>query len=99
MQSSVAARERRFALWLFLPALAVLLVTTTFPLIYLAWSSLNRIDLTMPWNSGFAGADNYTKMVADPRFWNWLGLTFVYTASTVVLQVLTGLELALLVIP
>jgi multiple sugar transport system permease protein len=98
MQSSVAARERRFALWLFLPALAVLLVTTTFPLIYLAWSSLNRIDLTMPWNSGFASADNYTKMLGDPRFWNSLQLTVVYTATTVVLQVLIGLGLAMLVL-
>ena len=97
MRGSIASRERAFALWLFLPALAVLVVTTTFPLVYLAWSSVNRIDLAMPWNAGFAGADNYSKMLGDPRFWNSLQLTVVYTASTVVLQVLIGLGLALLV--
>jgi multiple sugar transport system permease protein len=97
MRASIALRERAFALWLFLPALIALVVTTTFPLVYLGWSSVNRIDLAMPWNSGFAGAESYAKMLEDPRFWNSLRLTLVYTASTVVLQVLMGLGLALLV--
>lgn len=98
MAGTIASRERSFALWLFVPAFAVLVVSTTFPLVYLAWNSFNRIDLAMPWNSGFAGVENYAKMLADPRFWNSLQLTFVYTATTVVLQVLVGLGLALLVL-
>ena len=52
----------------------------------------------MPFLSGFAGVDNYVKMGGDPRFWNSLWLTLVYTASTVVLQVALGLSLALLVL-
>src|SRR5687768_15278321 len=95
---TLARQERRFALALLAPALLVLLATTTAPLFYLAWTSLQRIDLGMPWLSGFAGLDNYAKMGADPRFWNSLWLTFVYTASTVALQVLIGLSLALLVL-
>lgn len=74
------------------------MLTTTVPLVYLAWTSLNRIDLSMPWLSGFVGASNYVKMGDDPRFWNSLWLTVVYTGSTVVLQVLIGLSLALLVL-
>jgi len=96
--STLAQQERRFALALFLPALLVLLVTTTAPLVYLVWTSLMRIDLSMPWLSGFAGGGNYAGMAADPRFWNSLVLTIVYTACTVVLQVLVGLALALLVL-
>ena len=95
---SLAAQERRFAFVLLAPALAVLLLVTTVPLVYLAWNSLHRIDLGMPWMSGFAGLDNYTRMGSDPRFWNSLWLTVVYTASTVVLQVVIGLSLALLVL-
>ena len=91
-------RERRFALLLFAPALFALIVTTTAPLVYLAWTSLMRIDLSMPFLSGFAGTDNYAKMGSDPRFWNSLGLTLVYTATTVVLQVALGLSLALMVL-
>jgi len=97
MLTKVAARERRFAISLFLPAFIVLILTTTLPLLYLAWNSVHRVDLTVPWITGFAGADNYTKMLGDPRFWNSFQLTIVYTATTVVLQMLIGLGLALLV--
>jgi multiple sugar transport system permease protein len=95
---SLEAAERRFALALLAPALLVLVLTTTAPLVYLAWTSLQRIDLGMPWLSGFAGFGNVAKMGDDPRFWNSLGLTVVYTATTVVLQVLIGLALAMLVL-
>jgi multiple sugar transport system permease protein len=95
---TLAQQERRFALALFVPALAVLVLTTTAPLVYLCWTSLQRIDLGMPWLSGFTGAGNYVKMTSDPRFWNSLSLTFIYTATTVVLQVAIGLALALLVL-
>ena len=95
---TLAGAERRFALALFGPALVVLLLTTTAPLVYLAWTSLMRIDLSMPWLTGFVGAGNFTKMGGDPRFWNSLALTAIYTASTVVAQVAIGLSLALLVL-
>ena len=96
--SASGPAARRFALLLFLPALVVLAVTTTAPLVYLAWTSAWRIDLSMPWQSGFAGFEHYAKMAGDPRFWHSLGLTAIYTASTVVLQVGLGLSLALLVL-
>jgi multiple sugar transport system permease protein len=91
-------QERRFALALFAPAFLLLLLTTTAPLVFLAWNSLHKLDLGMPWMTGFAGLGNYAKMGGDPRFWNSLALTVVYTASTVVLQVAIGLSLALLVL-
>jgi len=91
------AGERRFALALFLPALLLLVVTTTVPLVYLLWTSLQRVDLSMPWLTGFAGLENYAQLGGDRRFWNSLWLTFVYTGTTVVLQVVVGLGLALLV--
>jgi multiple sugar transport system permease protein len=94
---TLESRERRFALSLLGPALVLLLLTTTAPLIYLVWTSLQRIDLGMPWLTGFAGLGNYLKMGDDPRFWNSLLLTFIYTGSTVILQVMVGLSLALLV--
>jgi len=95
---TLARQEQRFALALLAPALILLVLTTTIPLVYLAWNSLHRIDLGMPWLSGFAGLDNYAKMGNDPRFWSSLWLTVVYTCSTVALQVAVGLSLALLVL-
>ena len=97
-KSNVEDQERRFALILFLPSFLLLLLITTAPLVFLTWNSLQKLDLGMPWISGFAGFGNYVKMGEDPRFWNSLGLTFLYTSSTVVLQILIGLSLALLVL-
>jgi multiple sugar transport system permease protein len=97
MSSAIRGGERRFALALFLPALLLLVVTTALPLIYLVWTSFQRMELSMPWLGGFAGLDNYQKLGNDPRFWNSLGLTLIYTGTTVVLQVVLGLSLALLV--
>ena len=95
---SLADQERRFALALLAPALLLLFCATTIPLVYLGWSSLQRLDLAMPYMSGFAGLDNYLHMGRDPRFWNSLLLTVIYTASTVFMQVALGLALALLVL-
>jgi multiple sugar transport system permease protein len=91
------AGERRFALMLTLPGLLVLLLTTTFPLIYLVWSSFQTINLAMPFMDGFAGVDNYVEMWGDTRYWHALGLTGIYTTTSVSLQIIIGLGLALLV--
>lgn len=91
------AGERRFALALTVPGLLVLLLTTTFPLLYLIWSSFHTINLAMPFLDGFAGVDNYVQMWDDSRFWHATGLTGIYTVSSVSLQIVIGLGLALLV--
>ncbi|GMQ75414.1 MAG: sugar ABC transporter permease [Gammaproteobacteria bacterium] len=91
------AGERRFAILLTLPGLLVLLLTTTFPLAYLIWSSFQTINLAMPFLDGFAGVDNYVEMWGDTRYWHALGLTGIYTTTSVALQISIGLGLALLV--
>ena len=96
-RNTMAASERRFAALLTAPAIAVLLLTTTAPLIYLIWNSLHQINLAMPYLDGFIGLQNYVEMWGDSRFWHAIGLTGIYTGSTVTLQVVIGLGLALLV--
>ena len=90
--------EQSFAAFLVGPAILVLLLTTTAPLAYLIWSSFQTINLAMPFLDGFAGLDNYRTMMADPNFWHSLGLTAIYTGTTVVFQLIIGLGLALLVL-
>lgn len=94
MPHTQAQIEEQFALSLMLPSLAVLVLTTTIPIIYLCWTSLQNINPSMAFMNGFAGIDNYVQMAGDDRFWNSLRLTVIYTFSTVVLQVLIGLALA-----
>ena len=86
----LAQRERRFAAALLAPAFLALLATTTFPLMFLVWTSAFRMD-------GFVGLENYRALLTDDRFWSSLLVSLVYTSATVVLQVALGLALALLV--
>jgi multiple sugar transport system permease protein len=93
----LAQRERRFAAALLAPAFLALLATTTFPLIFLIWTSAFRMDLAMPFADGFVGVENYRALLTDDRFWSSLLVSLVYTGATVALQVALGLALALLV--
>ncbi len=90
-------KERNFAILMVGPSLLVLVVTTTFPLAYLIWSSLQNINLAMPFLDGFVGFDNYDRMMSDRNFWHSLGLTAIYTITSVCIQLVFGLGLALLV--
>ena len=96
--NALAAGERRFAILLVAPALLVLLLTTTFPIVFLIWNSFQTINLAMPFLDGFAGLANYRQMLGDAAFWHSLRLTAIYTGSTVVMQLAIGLGLALLVL-
>ncbi len=91
------SKEQNFALLMVGPGLLVLLVTTTFPLAYLVWSSFQTINLAMPFLNGFAGLENYRRMLSDSDFLHSLRLTGIYTFSSVSLQLVIGLGLALLV--
>jgi len=93
----LAQRERRFATLLLAPAFLALMVTTTFPLLFLVYTSAYRIDLAMPFANGFVGFENYAVLLQDSRFWQSLVISLVYTVSTVILQVVIGLALALFV--
>src|SRR5262245_17671947 len=94
----LAQHERRFAAALLAPAFLALLATTTFPLLFLVWTSAFRMDLAMPFTNGFIGLENYRVLLTDERFWSSLLISLTYTGSTVILQVIIGLALALLVL-
>ena len=96
-RGGLLAGEQGFALLMVSPGLLVLVLTTTFPLAYLIWSSFQSINLAMPYLDGFVGLDNYRAMLQDGRFWHAMQLTGIYTVSSVLLQVAIGLGLALLV--
>ena len=90
--------EKRFALALVAPGLIVLVATTTFPLLYLVWQSVQNINLAMPGMDRYVGAENYVRLWEDTRFWGAFGFTLVYTGVTVAMQLVLGLSMALLIL-
>jgi multiple sugar transport system permease protein len=85
----------RFGYAMISPGMIFLVLVTTVPLVSLLVMSCFRIDLTYPPGNGWIGLENYLEMYKDARFWYSIRLTVIYTAITVVLQVVVGLGLAM----
>ena len=88
-------RGRALPYLLSLPALLVC-VAIIVPFVAAAVYSLQRYRLNLPYLRGFIGIQNYVDFLTDPAFWNTLRISLVYTALTVVIELLLGLGIALL---
>ncbi len=88
--------EAQFAWVLLTPSLLLLVLISTAPLVALVGLSLYRLDFGNPSANGFIGLTNYAYMFGDPGFRDAVRLTVIYTASTVALQIVLGMSLALL---
>lgn len=82
------------AWWFLAPSALILGVFTLWPIVQALWMSLHDWSF-LSRERPFVGGDNYAALWADPRFWNALRNTIVYTAATVPLQILLALGLAL----
>ena len=95
-QPGIEQQEARIAWTLVLPALLTILLVALFPLLWTAWESLHLHDLRMPWlGRPFIGLQNYGEALSDPRFWGSLGHTAFFAVSSVGLELIIGLALAL----
>jgi len=88
-------RERRQALLLVAPAVAVLACVALYPLAAALLLSLQRVILVFG-EREFIGLANYRFLLQDARFWSALGNTAYFTLVAVALELLLGLPLALL---
>jgi len=80
--------------WLF-PLIAMLVVFAVFPFFYNIWLSLHEFvpkRRALEW----VGGANWVKLFADGRMWGALGITLLYTAICLVIQLVLGLGIALL---
>jgi multiple sugar transport system permease protein len=69
-----------------------------YPMISVIYYSLRHYNVTQPWNNGFAGLDNFRRMLFhDPVFWQSLRFSMSWVAAEIGLQLLLGLGLALIV--
>ncbi len=88
---------QRRAFWLFTgPSVVLMLVLMVFPVAFAMQLSLNRVLLRDLRTWTFVGLENYREVLADPEFWSAFGFTLQYVVTTVPLQMLLGLGIALL---
>ncbi|MHB1416224.1 MAG: carbohydrate ABC transporter permease [Chloroflexota bacterium] len=88
--------ESRFGWYMISPGLLLMIALGTMPLVALVGLSFFRLDLASPLNTGWIGLENYGRLLTDSRFWDSLKLAAIYAVSSVSLQVIIGMALALL---
>ncbi|PJE98400.1 sugar ABC transporter permease [Streptomyces carminius] len=80
------------------PAVLLMLGFIAYPMLSVLYYSLQHYNVTKPWRNGFAGADNFRKILfEDPLFWQTLVFSAKWVLVEVGLQLVFGLALALIV--
>ncbi|WP_323674786.1 sugar ABC transporter permease [Halorubellus sp. PRR65] len=87
-------------LFLVLPGLFLFSAFMFYPILYLLYLSFMRATNAPPTsihagNEQFIGLENYVTILADPSFWNSLGVTWLFVATSVVLKLAFGIAVAL----
>jgi multiple sugar transport system permease protein len=77
------------------PALVVIALVAAYPIGYAIWLSLNEYSVRVPGLSRFAGFDNYTEALGASEFWDAVVATFLFTGTSVALELVIGLGMAL----
>lgn len=85
--------------WLMVaPALLAIIAVALYPIIHTFWLSLHTVKLTEPGlGQPFVGLKNYINLLTDARTLNALWNTVVFTVSSVSLEFVFGLAIALLI--
>lgn len=90
-------KNNLFKYFLLIPALALIAATTFYPLMRSFWISLHEWDLKESAEMGpFVGFDNYIRAFTDSQFWNSVGVTFIFSFSTVIITIILSIAVALL---
>ena len=87
--------EGRLAVALVLPVVIVILAVAVYPLVYAVSLSFRQVRFGVP--GDWVGLDNYRRLVDDPRLFDAFRNTVVFTLSTVSLEFVLGLAIALLI--
>jgi multiple sugar transport system permease protein len=94
----VTGLSDRAVAWLFIaPTMVLLLAINIFPLIWAIRLSFTGFMANLPNPARFIGLDNYIDILTDEDVWQHLQATARFVVSTIALQVLIGLGLALLI--
>ena len=91
-------QERRNSIIFLIPTVAILLLTSVFPLLYSLYLSAFRYNMLMPgMKPRFIGFLNYIEIFQEPYFLNSLRRSVIYVASAVSIEFVIGLGLALVI--
>ena len=89
--------ERRLAVRMVAPSMILIAAVAVYPIVYAVWLSLHEYSVRVPGLSRWAGSlglRNYTTALQDSVFWTAFRTTFIFTAASVILELILGLAMA-----
>lgn len=92
-----ARRRERLAWLLVLPSLLVVAIVALYPLVQTFRLSFTNTRLASAREPKFVGLDNYSSLLQEDAFRSTLQHTVIFTASSVLLETLLGLAIALVI--
>src|SRR3712207_1331938 len=90
--------ERRLAFFMVSPSMLLIALVAAYPIIYAIWLSLHEYSVRVAGLSRWAspaGLGNYQEALTNSDFWSALATTLIFTASSVFLELVIGLAMAL----
>ncbi len=79
-----------------LPSFLVIALVAAYPIAYALWLSLHEYSVRVAGLSRWVGLDNYIDALTGREFWSAFGVTFLFTALSVALELFLGLVFALI---
>ncbi len=96
-RGTLARQQERLGWLLVLPCIAVVGVVALYPLFETFRLSFTNTRLASPREPRYVGWQNYTDTLQDDKFWHAMQNTVVFTVSSVVLETLLGMIVALVI--
>ena len=93
--SDRSVAENRLGLKLIAPAVFLMVLVTSWPMLQALYLSLFRYRLTTPDEREFIGVKNYTTILSDPLFWNDTINTVIIMLITVSVELVIGFAFAM----
>lgn len=87
--------DKRLAYSLIAPVVILLILVLVAPILYSLYLSFHQINYAAR-TTTFVGFDNYRAMFQDPYYLQSLGLTVLFTVSTVFAEIVLGVGIALI---
>src|SRR5215211_6440799 len=90
--------QKGLAFWMVSPSMALIALVAAYPIIYAIWLSLHEYSVRQAglarWAGPF-GLRNYSNALQNSEFWDAMVTTLIFTVSSVFLELLIGLAMAL----
>lgn len=94
-QGSIRQKEIRTGWLLTLLAILILVMVFAYPIGRAFWLSLFTQNLGTELQPEFSGLANYARLLGDGRFWQSLWHTTVFTVSSILIELVLGMAIAL----